>query len=634
MEDMEPTPSSLPGMGPRYFGDGTSFRVWAPHAARVGVTGSFNGWSATGHPLAREGDGYWSADVPEAVPGDQYKYVITTDTGADGGEGCGGGGGGDGGGRDGGGRDGGGGDGGGPFWRIDPYSPALTSSIGNSVVPRPDFDWGHLPFHPPARDELVIYELHVGTFNDTPGGGPGQLDAIVERLPHLLTLGVNAIQLMPPTEFPGGFSWGYNPSSPFAVESDYGGPEALKRLVRAAHGLGIAVFVDVVYNHLGPSDLGLWQYDGWSKDGKGGIYFYNDDRSNTPWGENNRPDYGRAEVRQYLRDNALSWLLDYRTDGLRWDATAYIRNVYGGGDAAHDLVDGWNFMRWVNDEIDAVRPDAISIAEDLRDNRWVTTSTGSGGAGFDTQWDAQFVHPVRAALIAPDDASRDVDAVVAAIEHRYTGAFSRVVYTESHDETANGRSRVPEEIWPGNADSWPAKKRSTLGAALVFTVPGVPMLFQGQEMLEDKYFNDDDPLDWAKLDKYPGIFQLYRDLISLRRDRAGCTRGLRGEGLHVHHVNRADRVVAFHRYAEGGPRDSTVVVINLANRSYTEYKIGLPRTGLWQVRFSSDWAGYDPEFGNHPCPDVAATTAGYDGMPAGGNVGLGPYTAVILSQDS
>ena len=272
----------------------------------------------------------------------------------------------------------------------------------------------------------------------------------------------------------------------------------------------------------------------------GGIYFYSDWRAHTPWGEHNRPDYSRPEVRQYLRDNALSWLRDYRMDGLRLDATAYIRNVFGDSDPAHDLVDGWNLLRWINDEVNAQHPDALTIAEDLRDNAWITTDTAGGGAGFDTQWDGGFVHPVRAALTALTDADRDVDAVVAAIEHRYTDAFSRVVYTESHDETANGRARLPEEIWPGDADSWPSKKRSTLGAALVLTVPGIPMPFQGQELLEDQYFTDTDPVDWDKLDRYPGIFRLYRDLIALRRDRAGRTGGLRGHGLHVHHVNRGE----------------------------------------------------------------------------------------------
>ncbi len=148
--------------------------------------------------------------------------------------------------------------------------------------------------------------------------------APLKNFPTFEELGINAVEVMPVTEFPGDFSWGYNPAHPFAVESIYGGPDAFKRFVKAAHEHGIAVIVDVVYNHFGPSDLDLWQFDGWSENEKGGIYFYNDRRSQTPWGET-RPDYGRGEVRQYLRDNALMWLEEYHADGLRWDMIPYIR---------------------------------------------------------------------------------------------------------------------------------------------------------------------------------------------------------------------------------------------------------------------------------------------------------------------
>src|SRR5262249_36556277 len=150
----------------------------------------------------------------------------------------------------------------------------------------------------------------------------------------------------------------------------------------------------------------------------------------------------------------------------------------------------------VNNEIRASLPWKITIAEDLQNNEWVTKNTGAGGAGFGSQWDAGFVHPIREAIITQSDSSRDMWAVRDALEHRYNGdATQRVIYTESHDEVANGHSRVPEEIWPGNASSWFSRKRSTLGAALVFTAPGIPMIFQGQEFLEDQYFRDTVPLD-------------------------------------------------------------------------------------------------------------------------------------------
>ena len=155
-------------------------------------------------------------------------------------------------------------------------------------------------------------------------------------------------------------------------------------------------------------------------------------------------------------------------------------------------------MQWINAEIRQLFPGKISIGESMRNNPWVTKDVGAGGAGFNAQWDAEFVHPVRQAVIVRDDASRDLGAVSKVIEHRYDlDAFRRVIYTESHDEIANGRERVPEEIWPGNVDSWFSKKRSTLGAAIVLTSPGIPMIFQGQELLEDRWFQDKVPIDWS-----------------------------------------------------------------------------------------------------------------------------------------
>ena len=173
---------------------------------------------------------------------------------------------------------------------------------------------------------------------------------------------------MPPFEFAGDVSWGYNPAHLFSIESSYGGPDAFKRFIQAAHREAIAVIVDVVYNHIGPSDLDLWRFDGWSEGDWGGIYFYNDERAVTPWGDT-RPDYGRGEVRTFLRDSALTWLEEFRCDGLRFDATAYIRMVDGGlGEEEGPLPDGWTLMAWMNDEIRARQPWKVTIAEDLRND--------------------------------------------------------------------------------------------------------------------------------------------------------------------------------------------------------------------------------------------------------------------------
>ncbi|MFH1625662.1 MAG: alpha-amylase family glycosyl hydrolase, partial [Pseudomonadota bacterium] len=543
-------------------------------------------------------------DIPGAKSGDQYRYVIVSGSKE--------------------------------LSRIDPYARAVTSSVGNSIIHDPEFDWKDEEYHMPAFNEMVIYEMHIGTFNARPGGPLGNLSNAIKKLPYLKDLGINAIEVMPAMEFAGGFSWGYNSAIIFAIETDYGGPTAFKEFIKVSHAHGIAVILDVVYNHFGPSDLGIWQFDGWSEHNKGGIYFYNDWRCHTPWGDT-RPDYGREQVRQYIHDNAMMWLEEYRVDGLRWDMASFIRNVNGNNnDPEHDIPDGWNLMQWINSEIKSRFPRKISIAEDMKNNPFITKPTSQGGAGFDSQWDPGFVHPVREAITSPDDQSRSMDALRDAITHRYNGEiFRRVIYTESHDEVANGKARVPEEISPGNAGTWIAKKLSALGAAMIFTSPGIPMIFQGQEFLEDDWFHDQDPLDWSKKDTYKGILRFYSDLIRLRRNGFGTTKGLTGPHIHVHHVDNEHKIIAFHRWDSGGPRDDVIVIVNLAQQAVKDYTIAFPRAGNWKVRLNSDWSGYDSGFSNYPGKDVLAKQGEEgNGMPCTGSVQIGPYSAVIYSQDT
>ena len=593
----KPVPTNRAGMGTILYPGGAAFRVWAPFAEKVFAAGTFNNWSETANEFASEGNGYWSVEVGGAAVGDEYQFVIHN--GAK------------------------------PLWRKNPYASEVVNSSGNAIIHSPEFDWSGDEFAIPPWNELVIYEMHVGSFNDSSDTGPGTFDDVVLKLGYLRDLGINAIEIMPVLEFPMSFSWGYNPSDPFAVESGLGGPQGLQRFVKAAHAHGIAVILDVVYNHFGPGDLDLWRFDGWSdQDHNGGIYFYDNPRAHTDWGDT-RPDYGRPEVRQYLRDNALFWLNKYRIDGLRFDSVSNIRRVDG-----RDLPDGRSLLQWINDEIRSTQPWKITIAEDLQNDEWITRPTDRGGAGFRSQWDAGFVHPVRAAIMAGEDRDRDLFGVRDALLRQYNSdALQRVIYTESHDEVANGHARVPEEIWPGNAGSWFSRKRSTLGAALVFTAPGIPMIFQGQEFLEDHYFRDSAPLDWAKLESYSGIHLLYRDLIRLRRNWFDQTRGLRGQHVNVHHLDDGNKVIAYHRWENGGPGDDVMIVTNFGNRVHADYVVGFPRAGLWRVRFNSDWEGYSHDFGNSGGFDCWAEAPARDGMPFQATVGLGPYSVLVLSQD-
>jgi len=589
-------------MGAIPYAGGVTFRVWAPHATAVSVHGTFDDWTPDGEPLAAEEGGTWSVDVPDASAGDEYRFLVRTGDKV--------------------------------VSRIDPRARRLTNSVGNAIVYDAEaFDWGDLEFDTPHWDDLVIYELHVGTFSEGMHGRPGTLDGVRRRLPYLRQLGVGAIQLMPPYEFAGDRSWGYNPAYPYAVESTYGGPDELKALVRAAHEHGIAVILDVVYNHFGPSDLDLWRFDGWSEGDKGGIYFYQDARSATPWGET-RPDYGRQDVREFIRDNVLQWLDEFRVDGLRWDATAYISSISGGGHGAPDAIpEGWHLMADINAEMARTHPGRLMIAEDLRGAHAVTASPAEGGAGFGAQWDGAFVHAVRAALTAVADEDRDIATVAKVIGVDEVVALERVIYTESHDEDANGSARVPEEIWPGYADSWPSRKRASLGAALVLTAPGIPMLFQGQELIEGQWFADDDPVDWTLRHRNRGLLRLHADLIGLRRNHTGSTAGLRGREVRVHHINETDRILAWHRWNEGGPCDDVIVVASFSAEARRDQRIGVPRPGCWRVRFNSDWDGYDPEFETMEAHDSDAEPVAWDGMAHSIRLSVGPYSVLILSQD-
>ena len=220
-----------------------------------------------------------------------------------------------------------------------------------------------------------------------------------------------------------------------------------------------------------------------------------------------------------------------------------------------------------------------------------------------------------------------------AILHRYyLNSFERVIYTESHDEVANGKSRIPEEVDPGSASSWAARKKSMLGAAIVFTTPGIPMIFQGQEFLEDDWFHDQDPLDWSKIDEYPGILQFYKDLIALRKNTGGVTAGLVGQAVDILHLNNHANVIAYHRWSENGRGDSTVVIANFSIHAHEHYGIVFPAAGRWVVRLNSDSSYYSPDFGNDGMSEVHADSDGEDKRPTA-YIRIAPYSVLILSQD-
>ena len=566
-------------------GTGVTFRVWAPNATSVHVFGAFNGWATNALPLAREtpaSNGVWSVDVPAARPGHEYKFSINNQ-----------------------------------FRRRDPRArQVIHSGEAPAVIVDPSaYRWTTPEFTPPPRDQLVVYEMHVGTFG-------GTFDGAAARLDHVASLGANAVQLMPVAEFAGNNSWGYNPSDPFAVESTYGGPDGLKRFVDACHARGIAVLLDVVHNHYGPDDLGnsLWEFDGWAGASGGGIYFDQDDsRHSTAWGP--RPDYRRPEVRQYICDNTRMWIEEYRVDGFRWDATLFMRFTTN----FTPIAEGESLLRDIGVMMTQEFPEKIHIAED-HVNDGLVTAAPTNGLNFNTEWYRPFHETLTAQLT--NDAGRDLDVIAALIGH--SNGTARLIYTESHDEAGDhnaddGALRFTTEISASSPAGYLARKKSTLAATLLMTSPGIPMLFQGQEMLEDQLFSDLLPVDWTKTNTHAGIVRLYTELTGLRRNRHGVTPGLSGLLVRTSVTNNGT-LLLMQRGVENQPQSDVLVIANLSSNFVEGYWIDFPTNGTWYTHFNSDHAAFGPDYGSWGSTDVFA----YEDLR--GNPYLAPWSVLVMSR--
>ncbi len=537
------TPLGKHPLGASTVGAGVVFRVWAPNARSAGIAGSFNGWSAQASPLTGV-QGFWEALVPSARPGGEYKFVFD-----------------------------------GATWRTDPRARRQTNSVGNSVIVDPrSYSWGDGAWTTPLFEDMVIYELHVGSFSgegDGAGHYPGRFrDAADRHLDHLAGLGINVIELMPLGEFAGDRSWGYNPAFQYAVESAYGSPDDLRYLVDRCHQRGIGVILDVVYNHMGPSDLAdnILEYDGEE------IYFYppGNGYRETPWGP--RLDYGRVEVRDFVRDNVRYWLEEFHLDGLRVDATDFIK-VNG---------DGWQLLKDIAQAADTVSPKAIVIAEQLPNDPAVSKPISEGGAGLDAQWNDQFHDGLRAAIGAAAFGDPNMAAVAAGINHFSLNAV--VNYIESHDEAAH-QGRISKLADSSDPDSPFAQGRSRVAAGLVLVSAGIPMLLQGQEFLEDRNFGDgtEHRIQWRYAAEHAGFLRFVKDAVKLRRTQPALRSS---SGQNVYHVNDAGGVnlIAIHRLAGAG--DDIIAVATLANEDLADYELGFPLGGEWFEVLNGDGAAY------------------------------------------
>lgn len=564
-------------------GTGYSFRVWAPNAQSVLVVGDFNHWQFD-TPLVRESGGaYWSCDVDGAAAGDEYMFYLN-----------------------------------GNRWRKDPRSRVVTDD-DNSVLYDPNaYSWSDQSFVPPSKNELVIYELHVGSFNDaTP------MDISVstfadaeEKLDYLADLGINCIEVMPVARFPGDRSWGYNPIDLYAVENVYGGADQFKHFVNACHSRGIAVHLDIVHNHYDAANdyCDLWEFDGWYGSGNyGGIYFYQEDgKCCTIWGR--RPHFGRQGVIDFITDNVRMWMDEYHVDGFRWDSPMNIKYY---DDNSYNA-EGHALLRDINQMIRDEYTNHYSIGEDQQLD-----------SNFDSEWYDSFHYNVVGQLTPSGDAERDMWTLRDQIAYDY--GHYRVIYTETHDKVGalNNDTRLVSKISPSEPTGYWARKRAALGAVVTMTSPGIPLLFMGQEWFEHEAFDDFDPLDWSHAEENMRGRLLYRQLIHLRRNLTGTSGGLKGTNYGILHVNDDAKVMAWHRYSSGGVGDDVVVVANFSVTTWTGYEVEFPRAGNWYAVFNSDWPLYSTEYAGVGVTSVTVAVAG--GKAA---VKLAPYSAVLFSQQA
>lgn len=583
-------------VGVKVHHDGVEFSVWAPFAESVSLIGTFNNWSASA--MKKLDNGYFHLKVKVARPGHEYKFVI--DTGSK------------------------------LLTNNDPAAYHISPSSSSSVIPGP------LPKHrekdnfkPINNNKKIIYEMHVGTFNKTDPAESGTFASAAEKIEYLKDLGINAIELMPVFSMFNDRGWGYAPEYIYSVETTYGGRNHLADFVEVAHQSGCSVLLDVVYNHLGtPEKTDLWQFDGWHENNMGGIYFYNDWRAVTPWG-NTRLDFGRPEVNSYILKNVEMWLKDFKVDGLRVDSTIYMRNVDGqNNNPSADIPEAWELLKDINYTAKKINRDSLIIAEDSSSDEHITKSLEDNGAGFDAQWDCGFASALREVLEPNKDEDRNISALISELTKSFNGdSMQRVIFSDSHDTAANGNQRLNQEISPKNTNDMYAKKRSLMAAAILLTSPGIPMILQGQEFMQSGDFNDWQGLNWDNVDKYRGIVLAHKHLIALRKDEHGISRGLTGGGVNIIHTDDLKKILAYNRFESGGLADDVMVIANFSNRLVHNYYLDFPRTGEWKLRFDSSWHGYSSDFKKYEVSDIEV-------KESGANVEIPPYTVLIYSQNS
>jgi 1,4-alpha-glucan branching enzyme len=582
-------------MGARLVAGGVTFRIWAPRAAEVYLNGTFGGvphWDQTPDRLmAKDASGHWTGFAAGAADGDPYKFFVV---GA-----------------------------GSRGFKRDPYARELTADppfpSSNCMIRDPaSYPWHDAGFRTPGLSDMIVYQLHVGTYAPhAPHAASTFLD-VVAKIEHLAALGVNVIQPLPVDELETSISLGYNGSDYFSPDIPYvvrdpaalaehlaianrllaqrglppmasadieSGPNQLKAMIDLCHVYGMAVVFDVVYNHAGGfsgDDEAIFFEDrAVARDNNDSLYF-----TDKGWAGGLSFALWNRDVRQFLIDSARYYLTELHVDGFRYDEISALVELNGES--------GWSFCRDITSTVRFLKPQAVQNAEFWPVNGTIVKPAAAGGGGFDvTQHDGlrEALRDALAQAAHGGAAAVDLSRVAANLfPYACSAAWQAVTCIENHDIVKHGeKPRIPALADGSDPRSWYARSRTRAATALLLMAPGIPMLFMGQEFLEEKQWTDDPA--GPGLIAWPAVgdtvkndhLRFTRDAIAVRRAQLA----LRGENVRAFHVHDGNRVVAFHRWLEGAGRD-VVVVVSLSESTYREYALGFPSAGRWLEVFNSD----------------------------------------------
>ncbi len=515
------------------------FNLFAPTIEGAVVIGSFSEWNDI--PLKKGEDGFFRTSVALQDGDYQYRFKVQSKSW---------------------------------FYQenqwvtiTDPYATDIDDASQNGVIHIKngkrivdEYVWQHDNTLLPVDTQLVIYELHVGDFSGGEGDPfrRGNYADLIARLDHLTELGINAIELMPVKEFPGDRSWGYNPKYFFATESSYGSTAELKHLIDECHARRIRVMIDGVYNH-SDSEAPLTQidHDYW--------YHRNPQDSELNWGPQFNYEFFDEKMktmpaRKFIGDAVRFWIQEYHIDGIRYDAARQIGN--------------YDFMKWIVEETKETMPfkPFYNVAEYLPPEPSITGPDGP----MDGCWHDFFMHTIVESLCTDECNLEAIKDVIDAKRKGFMEATNVVNYLSNHDHDRL-MARLGEQDIFGDEGF----RRAKLGAAILMTAFGIPMLWMGEEFGEFKPKTiDENKLNWQLLanEQQRDLFNHYKGLIALRTEHPA----LGSDNISFFHEDVENKVLAYERWAESG--EKLLVVLNFSGQALAGYTLAnVPEDGSWKA---------------------------------------------------